>query len=48
MKEVKLRKRSLNISIVLLIILATSLGACGNKGPLEIPKEEIYFSYERY
>tara|TARA_B100000029_G_C17514413_1_gene937516 strand:- start:839 stop:976 length:138 start_codon:yes stop_codon:yes gene_type:complete len=44
----KLRKRSLNISLVLLIVLITSLGACGNKGPLEIPKEEKYFSYERY
>ena len=44
----KLRKRSLNISLVLLIVLITSLGACGNKGPLEFPKEEKYFSYERY
>jgi predicted small lipoprotein YifL len=44
----KLRKRSLNISTVLLFILITSLSACGNKGPLEIPKEEMYFSYERH
>ena len=42
------KKRSLNISIVLLIILITSLVACGNKGPLEIPKGEMYFSYERH
>ena len=32
--------REILLSFLLAIVVATSLSACGNKGPLELPEEE--------